>query len=60
MAWLSHKACCGSRLRYLDSSLIRCTGRLFGACTPIAARFIAVRSVDFNGRFGVIEMREVL
>ena len=60
IAWLSHKCRHGSQLRSLHSSSIRCDGRRFGACKPIVARFVAGRPVDFNGRFGVIEMREVL
>ena len=32
---------------------------LFAVCEPVFPRFVAVRPVEFNGRFGVIEMREV-
>ena len=60
MALLSCKACCGSQLRRIPSFSVRCRTQLFSECEPVLARFVAVRPVDFNGRFGVIEMREVL
>ena len=57
---LFRKTRCGRRLRRILSFSDCCRTQLFSECEPVFARFVAFRTIDFNGRFGVIEMREVL